>query len=84
MIWQICVASTPHGRADSVINADGSQYFALPYEEQMPVQDFFARLHNGTRGEKMYAQAQNNRSAAPILLRCSHVGRKDVLYVWKG
>ncbi|BDA47612.1 Bifunctional peptidase and (3S)-lysyl hydroxylase JMJD7 [Coccomyxa sp. Obi] len=57
---KICVARTPHGRADSVISSDGSQYFALPYEEHMPVQDFFAQLHSGSSGEKIYAQAQNN------------------------
>jgi hypothetical protein len=60
LLAQISVARTPHGRADSVINLDGTKYFALPEEEHMPVQEFFAGLQ-GSRSEVTYAQAQNNR-----------------------
>lgn len=56
---QITVAKTPDGRADSVTNADGVQYFALPLEERMPFRDFIAALHASC--EVSYAQAQNNR-----------------------
>ena len=60
-LLQISVARTPHGRADSVVRLDGSQYFVLPEEEQMPVQEFFTSLCRGNSGEVIYAQAQNNR-----------------------
>ncbi len=60
-LLQISVARTPHGRADSLVTLDGSQYFALPEEEQMPVQEFFTSLCRENSGEVIYAQAQNNR-----------------------
>lgn len=60
---QVTVATTPTGRADSVVQSEEGAFFALPHEEQMSLEDFFAALHADSVDSVVYAQAQNNRQA---------------------
>jgi ATP-dependent protease ClpP protease subunit len=56
------VASTPDGRADSIVSPSrGELFFALPQEDKMSIHQFFGALQGNKSELVVYAQAQNNR-----------------------
>lgn len=46
-----------------MVQSEEGAFFALPHEEQMSLEDFFAALHADSVDSVVYAQAQNNRQA---------------------